>query len=148
MSKKMIVRMFVISLAALVGSLVLGGVAAIVAYAGGGVRMAGPDVVGYRFSPAGITAVALFGVGLLVFATATVLYVVSWIGAMVNAVRLPEPTWFLVVLLTGVFGVGLPGMIAYAVAAPDSGRAGAPPASPDGLRPTAAERRPPAVAPR
>lgn len=148
MRKTTIVRIFVVSMAALVGGLLIGAVGGIIAWAGGSVVTSGPDVTGFRFTQGGVTAVTLVAIAALMIAAGTVLYLVSWIGAMVNASQLHEPTWFLVVLLTGVFGVGIAGMIAYAVAAPDATKqppsftGSAPPAAVDRQYPAPAENSP------
>ena len=44
---------------------------------------------------------------------------VSWIGALLNTAQLESKTWFLVLLLLGIFSFGLVAMIAYVVAGPD-----------------------------
>ena len=48
---------------------------------------------------------------------------VAWIGALVRTVELTDKTWFVVLLVTGLLGVGLVGMIVYLIAAkePDDG---------------------------
>jgi len=45
---------------------------------------------------------------------------VSWIGALLNTSQLENKTWFLVLLLLGIFSFGFVAMIAYIVAGPDS----------------------------
>ena len=134
MRRTTIVRLFLLSLAGLVGGFVLLVVAGFFAYFDDSFVLSGNNIVRYQFTSGGVTAVVLAIVAAFVLVAATVLYLVSWIAAMVNSIQLPEPTWFLVVLLTGIFGVGIAGMIAYAVAAPDATRAPAgaqpPPAPP------------------
>ena len=44
---------------------------------------------------------------------------VSWIGALLNTSQLESKTWFLVLLLLGIFSFGFVAMIAYIVAGPD-----------------------------
>jgi len=49
---------------------------------------------------------------------------VAWVGAMINTYRLPEKTWFAVLLIGGVLGfwvglIGLAAMLAYVIAGPD-----------------------------
>jgi hypothetical protein len=44
---------------------------------------------------------------------------VSWIGALVNTAQLVDKTWFIVILVLGLFSFGLVAMIAYVIAGPD-----------------------------
>jgi uncharacterized membrane protein len=44
---------------------------------------------------------------------------VSWIGALLNTSQLESKTWFLVLLVLGIFNFGIFAMIAYLVAGPD-----------------------------
>ena len=45
--------------------------------------------------------------------------VTSWIGALVATSRLEDKTWFVLLLVLGLVSLGLPAMIAYAIAGPD-----------------------------
>jgi len=55
---------------------------------------------------------------------------VSWIGALLNTSRLASRTWFLVLLLLGIFNLGILAMIAYLIAGPDGTAEAAPRAEP------------------
>ena len=44
---------------------------------------------------------------------------VSWIGALLNTAELQDKTWFVLLLLLGLFSFGLVAMIAYVIAGPD-----------------------------
>jgi hypothetical protein len=44
---------------------------------------------------------------------------VAWIGALLNTAQLDDKTWFVVLLLLGLFSFGLLAMIAYVIAGPD-----------------------------
>jgi len=44
---------------------------------------------------------------------------VAWIGALLNTWQLESKTWFVVLLLLGIFNFGFFAMIAYLVAGPD-----------------------------
>ena len=122
MDKHVITRLFVGSLVAIVGGLVLVGVAGGVAWANGSFVMDGPDVVGVRSTPWAWSLIALAALGALLIVGAAIVQFVAWIGAVVNASRLPDKTWFVVLLVTGLLSFGLVGMIVYLVAAPDSER--------------------------
>jgi len=44
---------------------------------------------------------------------------VAWIGAVLNTANLADKTWFIVVLVGGLLGVGFLVTVAYVVAGPD-----------------------------
>ena len=44
---------------------------------------------------------------------------IAWIGALLNTAELESKTWFLVLLLLGIFSFGFFAMIAYVIAGPD-----------------------------
>ena len=46
---------------------------------------------------------------------------VAWIGALVRTAALTDKTWFVVLLVTGLLGVGPVGMIVYLIAAKEPG---------------------------
>lgn len=118
MRKPVIVKVFLASVIIFAASIVLAVLAT--ALGVGNLVMSGPDVTGYDFTASGIVAVTIAAIAVIAALGAIVLYLVAWVGAMVNAAQLAQPLWLLIVLLTGVFGVGLAGMIAYAIGAPDS----------------------------
>jgi len=81
--------------------------------------MNGRDIVG-------LTGTALIwpllGIGILgslAMAAGLIAGLVSWIGALLNLARLESKTWFVVLLLLGIFNFGIIGMIAYLIAGPD-----------------------------
>jgi hypothetical protein len=81
--------------------------------------MNGPDIVGLR---EGALTWYLLGtgiVGLLAIAAGAIAGLVSWIGALHNVAQLPSKTWFVVLLLLGIFNLGILGMLAYVIAGPD-----------------------------
>jgi hypothetical protein len=55
---------------------------------------------------------------------------VSWIGALLNTAQLDDQTWFIILLVLGLFSFGIVAMIAYVIAGPDAyaARRSAPPA--------------------
>jgi amino acid transporter len=117
-SKRTITRTFVGSLIALAAGLVLLVVAGGVAYAQGSFVMNGPDVVGVRSTPLGWSMVALAGIAALVMLGAMVAQFVAWIGAVINTARLPDKTWFILLLVPGLLSFGFIVMIVYLVAGP------------------------------
>jgi hypothetical protein len=120
--KHLVTRLFVGSLVAIAGGLVLLGVTGGLAWANGAFVMDGPDVVGVRSTPGGWLLITLAALGALILIGAAIVQFVAWIGAVINASQLPDKTWFVVLLVTGLLSFGLIGMIIYLIAAPDSQR--------------------------
>jgi hypothetical protein len=120
MSKSMITRLFVGSLLALIGSVVLLVVALGMAFAQDIFIMSGPDVVGIRSGPFAWAMIALAGPAVLVILGAALAQFVAWILAVLNAAGLPDKTWLIILLVTGLLSFGLVGMVVYVIAAPDT----------------------------
>lgn len=120
MSKATVTRIFVGSVAAVVASAILAFVAVWVAYASGAFVMSGPDVIGVQSTPSAWAIVGLGVVAVLAMIAGFIGGLVSWIGALLNSARLEDKTWFIVVLVLGLFSFGLVAMIAYVIAAPDA----------------------------
>ena len=75
-----------------------------------------------------VVTVALVIVGSLAMLTGAVAGVVSWIGALLNTAQLEDKTWFVSLLVLGLFSAGLLAMAAYVLAGPDGTSRGAAPA--------------------
>ena len=58
-------------------------------------------------------------VGALAFTGGLIGGLISWIGALLNTSQLESKTWFLGLLLLGIFNFGFFAMIAYLIAGPD-----------------------------
>jgi hypothetical protein len=100
-----------------------------VAIANGVFVMSGPDIVGVQGSA---LAGAMLGLGIVSGLTAMGALIgglVAWIGALLNTSQLESKTWFIVLLLLGIFNFGVIAMLAYVVAGPDGTR----PVAPAGL---------------
>jgi hypothetical protein len=119
MSKSTIRNLFVGSLVALAGGLVLLAVAGALAYANGSFIMRGPDVVGIRETPLGWAMLGLAIVAIVVLVAAAITQFVAWVGAVVNTSRLEDKTWFIVLLVTGLLSFGFIAMVIYLIAGPD-----------------------------
>jgi hypothetical protein len=122
MSKSTIAKVFLGSVVALVAGLVLMVVAAAVAYKNGSLIMNGPDIVGVRPGLFGWALLVLAVLGLIAMIGAVVAQFVAWIAAVVNTAQLPDKTWFVVLLITGLLSFGLVAMVAYLVAGPPDRR--------------------------
>ena len=69
-----------------------------------------------------IVTATLVVVGSLAMLAGAVAAVVSWIGALLNTAQLADKTWFVSLLVLGLFSAGVLAMVAYVVAGPDGTR--------------------------
>ena len=119
MTKHTVTRIFVGSLLAIAGGVVLTVVAGLLAFANGSVVYNGPDVVGVNESAFGWAMIIVAAVGILAMAGGAIGQFVSWIGAVLNTSRLEDKTWFIVLLLVGLLSFGFIAMLVYVIAGPD-----------------------------
>ena len=122
MSKATVTRLFIGSVIAATAGTILAIAAIWVAIANDVFVMRGNDIVGIQGGTAAWFLLGLAAVGGLVFFGAMIGGLVSWIGALLNTSQLDSKTWFLVLLLLGIFSFGLVAMIAYVIAGPDGTR--------------------------
>lgn len=122
MTKRTVTLLFVGSLLAIFGGLMLGFVAMIVASTSGALIMNGPDVTGVQNTFFAWSMVGLAIVGCLAMIGGAIGQFVAWIGAVLNTARLEDKTWFIVLLVLGLLSFGFVAMIAYLVAGPDGTR--------------------------
>jgi MFS family permease len=132
-SKRTVTRIFVASLIAIAGSLVLLFTAGGLAYANDVFVMDGPDVVGVRGSAFGWWMLGLAIVAAITLIGALIAQFVAWIGAVLNTSQLPDKTWFLVLLITGLLSFGFIPMIIYLIAGPADSQPLPPSVAPDVL---------------
>ena len=126
MTKATVTRLFVGSLVAVAAGAILAIIGVSLAIANGVFVMSGPDVTGINQSP---LAWALLGIGIasgLVIVGGLIGGLVAWIGALLNTAQLQGKTWFIALLLLGIFNFGFLGMIAYVIAGPNSSAKAAP----------------------
>jgi hypothetical protein len=91
----------------------------VVAIAGGVVSLGGPSVVAVDGAVfAGSLPWLLLAA--LIIAGGTVAAVGSWIGALLNTWQLEDKTWFVALLVLGLFSFGWVAMAAYVFAGPDA----------------------------
>jgi hypothetical protein len=74
-----------------------------------------------------VVTVTLVVVGSLTMLSGAVAGVVSWIGALLNTAQLEDKTWFVSLLVLGLFSAGVLAMAAYVLAGPDGTSRGAAP---------------------
>ena len=121
MSKAAVTRLFAGALVTVVAGSIIGVVAWVTGIAGGGVTIGGSQLIavnGASFAGVLVWLVlgwALVGIGALGGLAA-------WIAALLNTAQLEDRTWFLALLVLGLFSFGWVAMIAYIVAGPDSTR--------------------------
>jgi hypothetical protein len=120
MSKTTVTRIFLGSVAAVIAGAILALAAVWVAFVSGTFVMSGSDVVGVQSTPVAWTIGGVGVVAVLAMLAGFIGGLVSWIGALVNSAQLEDKTWFILVLVLGLFSFGLFAMIAYVIAAPDA----------------------------
>jgi hypothetical protein len=124
MSKSTVTRLFLGAILALVVGLAVALGTVVAAIAGGVVAIGGPNVVtidGEVFAESFPWLV----VAVLVLAGGAIAALASWIGALLSTWQLEDKTWFVVLLLLGLFSFGWIAMVAYVIAAPDATGTGA-----------------------
>ncbi len=117
MSRRTVQQIFVWTLVGMIAGLVVLVTALIALVANHAFIMDGPDVVGFRATPFTWTMVGIGVAGVLLVIGGAIGQFVAWIGALVRTVELTDKTWFVILLVTGLLGVGLVGMIVYLIAA-------------------------------
>jgi len=118
-SKQTVTKLFVGGIVAFVAGLIVAIFGVWGAFAGGALQMNGPDVVGINATPFTSLMVVLMVSGGLAMIGGGIAGFVSWIGALINTAELADKTWFLLLLLLGIFNFGFIAMIVYLMAGPD-----------------------------
>jgi hypothetical protein len=119
MSKLTVARIFWGSLIAIAGGLILFLIAGGLGFAGTAFIMNGPDVVGVQSTSLTWLAALMGMIGVIALVSGGIAQLVAWIGALINTAQLADKTWFLVLLLLGIFGLGFIPMLVYVLAGPD-----------------------------
>jgi hypothetical protein len=132
MTKSTVTKIFIGSVVAIAGGVVLLVAGLFLALANGIVVMRGPDVVGVNPSAFTWSMAGLAIVGILAVIGGALAQFVAWIGAVLNTSRLEDKTWFVVLLVLGLLSFGFIAMIVYLVAGPDGTRESAAQANPLG----------------
>lgn len=119
MSKATVTRFFMGSVIAVVAGAILALAAVTIAFANGAFVMDGPDVVGIRGTTFAWVMVGLGAAASLVVIAGLVGGLVAWIGALLNTATLDDKTWFIVLLVLGLWNLGLVATVAYVLIGPD-----------------------------
>jgi hypothetical protein len=125
-SKATVTRLFIASLIAVTAGAVLAVIAVALAFANDVFVMNGSTVVDVRPSALAVSLLGLGVLGGIAIIGGAIAGFVSWIGALLNTSQLQSKTWFLVLLLLGIFNLGFLAMIAYVIAGPDGTTRSAP----------------------
>jgi hypothetical protein len=121
MSKTTITWVFVGGVMAIVAGAILSLATVLAAIAGGVIIVEGSEVVGVN---GGTLAWSLVGlvIGMLAIVGGSIATLAAWIGALLNTVQLDDKTWFVLLLVLGLFSFGFLAMIAYVIAGPDGSK--------------------------
>ena len=119
MSKATISRIFIGSMITVIAGVIVAIAAITVAFANGVFIMDGPDVVGVRGTGLSWAVVAIVVLSGLVVMGGLIGGLVSWIGALLNTAQLDDKVWFVILLLLGIWNLGVFAMIAYVIGGPD-----------------------------
>ena len=132
MTKSMVTTIFVGSLIAIVGGVIVAAAGVGIVLATGTLQIEGPDVTGFQPSSITPAAIGLVLLGGLAIIGGSLGQFVAWIGAVVNTARLDDKTWFVVLLVLGLLSFGFVAMLVYVLAGPDgTAPRPAPPANPN-----------------
>ena len=122
MTKSTVARLFVGSLIAIVGGIVMVAIGLVAGYAGGAFVMSGPDVQGIHGTPFAWSMVGVAILGVIAIIGGGIGQFVARIGAVLNTSRLDDKTWFILLLVLGVLSFGFVPMVIYLFIGPDGTR--------------------------
>jgi len=118
MSKGTSTRVFLIAVATFVAGLALAAATAILALTNDVLITRGADVVGVRWTSVAWIALALGVLAALAMIAAAVAGFVAWLGAVIHTSQAEDKTWFIVLLVTGLVGLGAVAMVVYLIVGP------------------------------
>lgn len=119
MTKPTITRLFVGSIVAFIAAIVLGIFAVTWAFANGVFQLDGPEVAGVNWSSTTWWMIGLIVVAGLAVVGGAIGGLIAWIGALLNTSHLEDKTWFILLLVLGLFSFGFIAMVLYVLAGPD-----------------------------
>jgi len=118
-NKPTIVRLFVASLVAFFAAAFITAVTTIILTNNGSIREVNGEVSSIHFGLLGWIAAFIAIIAGFVMIAASIVQLISWIGAILNTWKLPSKGWFAFVLIAGLLSFGYVGMIGYVLAGPD-----------------------------
>jgi hypothetical protein len=119
MSKSIVTRLFVGSLIAIVGGVVVVVFGLLLAIANASIVISEREIRSVAVTPVGWSMIAVALVGGLAVVGGAIGQFVAWIGAVLNTARLDDKTWFVLLLVLGLLSFGFVAMIVYVLAGPD-----------------------------
>lgn len=128
MTKSTISKIWITGFLLFAAGLIVGGISLGIMLAYGGHFTPAPNGNGSDFVPhtdnSFWTPLAFTIAGFVIVAAGGIVQLAAWIGSLVNSYRLPDKTWFVVLLIGGLIGMGVPlvgfgAMIAYLIAGQD-----------------------------
>lgn len=122
MTKSTVTKVFIGSLVAIAGGVVLLVAGLFLALVNGIFIMRGPDVVGLNPSAFTWSMAGLAVIGILAVIGGALAQFVAWIGAVLNTSHLDDKTWFIVLLVLGLLSFGFIAMLVYVIGGPDGTR--------------------------
>jgi hypothetical protein len=125
MSKTLVTRLFLGGVVAIVAGAVVGVIAVLASLGNGAVTVGGPTVVTVN-GPAFAWMLIWLVIATVAVAGGAIAALVSWIGALLNTAQLDDKTWYVLLLVLGVFSFGFLAMFVYVIAGPDGTKHGAP----------------------
>lgn len=118
MSKTSVTRLFISSLLAAGAGAGVAIAAIWISIANDVFFMRGADIIGIQGSALAWVLLGVALAGAITFTAGLVGGFVSWIGALLATARLQHKTWFVALLVLGIFNLGFLGMVAYVIAGP------------------------------
>ena len=119
MTKSTVNKIFIGSLITIVAGVFVVAIGFLIALSTGTLVMEGPDVTGFELSSTAPAAFSLALFGILGIVAGGIGQFIAWIGALVNTSRLPDKTWFVVLLVLGLLSFGFIPMLVYVLGGPD-----------------------------
>ncbi len=118
MSKASVTRLFIAGLAAAAAGAIVAIAAIWIAIANDVFVMRGADIVGIQGSALAWILLGVALAGAITFTGGLVTGFIAWVGALLATAQLERKTWFIALLLLGIFNLGILGMVAYVLAGP------------------------------
>jgi hypothetical protein len=117
MSKSTISRLFFGAIVAEVAGWVVAIFALLTAIASGAITIGGENIVTVNGGPFA-SSIGLLLMAAVLMTIGAVAGVASWVGALYATSRLEDKTWFVILLVLGLWSFGFIAMVAYVVAGP------------------------------
>jgi hypothetical protein len=125
-SKATVSRLFLAGVIAVISGVVLELAAVFAALGNGLVEIGGPRGLAVNGGSLTWTMLVVAVIGGLAITGGALTGLIAWIGALLNTVQLDDKTWFVVLLVLGLWSFGWLAMLVYVLFGPDGTRQAAP----------------------